>query len=353
MPKLSPLAERLIAAALGLAALILVVQFFEHLPIEGTALAIDWNSIYHGMENGGVRYDTGLRNPPWSVLFILPLGLLSFRASWGVLTLATLAVEVISVPSTIPRWKPWVGIALLVASFPSLRHVADGNLEALIIGGTLLILHGFAARNLWTLALGILLATTKTQETWMLMLVLGYYLLQVWPAREWLRAVGIVLAVVVPSLIWKGAEWWASAAGIEQRGSIMDASLIAAFERAGLPSWATISAWLILFLVTALLVFRTPPQLSREKAALLIAVSLLLSPYSAGNSYLTVLAIGVIPLLFAQPVPGIILLVFTNALFFAPREWMIEYSAYYATALLALTWGMLGWRVWETNRNDN
>lgn len=349
--QLSPTAERLIAAALGLMALVGVVLFFEQLPIEGTSLAIDWKQLYNGLHNGpNYGNQTGLRIAPWSVLAVLPLGWLSFRASWGVLTFLTLAVEIISVPAAPPKWRQWAGILLLASSFPSLRHIVDGNFEGLIIAGTLLLVYGLGRQNLWMSAAGVVLATAKIQETWLLMATAGVYVLRTWPRREWLKLAGLFLTVMIPSLLWKGSEWLAAMAAIGERGSIMDASLLAALGRAGLPLWVIGALWIILLAATAFIVLRTAPQLSREKAALLIAASLLLAPYSAGNSYLTVLAVGVIPLLFARPASGIALLALTNALFFVPRDWMIAYSAYYATALLALTWLLLGWHVWKADR---
>jgi hypothetical protein len=350
-PQLSPAAERLLAAALGLIALIVVVAFFEQLPIEGTSLAIDWKQLYTGLHNGpNYGNQTGLRIAPWSVLVVLPLGWLSFRASWGVLTFLTLAVEIVSVPAASPRWRQWAGVLLLASSFPSLRHIVDGNFEGLIIAGTLLLVQGLARRNLWMSAAGVLLATAKMQETWLLMLTAGLYVVRTWPIREWLKLAGLLLAVMLPCLLWKGPEWLGAMAAIGERGSIMDASLLAALGRAGLPGWVIGAMWALLLAGTVWLCLRTPPQLSREKAALLIAASLLLAPYSAGNSYLTVLAVGVVPLLLARPALGLALFALTNALFFVPRDWMIAYSAYYAAALLALTWALLGWQVWNADR---
>src|SRR5438105_4539503 len=75
-----------------------VVSFFERWPIENTSLALDWGSLYGGIQGGVVRYDTGMFIAPWSVPAILPLGWLSFRASWGMIAFVTLAVLLVSVP---------------------------------------------------------------------------------------------------------------------------------------------------------------------------------------------------------------------------------------------------------------
>src|SRR6266849_10381850 len=88
----------LLAAVFLVLAGVVVVSFFERWPIENTSLALDWHSLYGGIQGGVVRYDTGMFIAPWSVPASLPLGLLSFRASWGMIAFVTLAVLLVSVP---------------------------------------------------------------------------------------------------------------------------------------------------------------------------------------------------------------------------------------------------------------
>jgi hypothetical protein len=346
-PKLSPGAERWVALLLVGVALTLCLVFFERLPIENTSLAIDWKGLWQGIRGGQLRYGnaTGLRIAPWDALLALPLGWLSFRASWGVLTLLTVAVLMLSVPPhPRPRWR-WVGVLLLVTSFPALRLIADGNFEALIIGGVLLLVMGYARQQVGLLAAGILLATAKVQETWMLMLVLGVYLLQTWPVKRWLTLGGVLALVVVPCLLALGPAWVSGMAAIAERGSIMDVSLGAALNRLGLPLIVVGLGWMALAGATLVLAWFSGRDLSREKAAMLIAASLLLSPYAAGNSYLTVLAIGVLPIFFARPWLGGLLLALSSLPYFANRDLLFYGQAYYWTALLLLTWGVLAWQV--------
>src|SRR5439155_21030710 len=84
------------AAALGLllAAVGLLLYFFQQFPIEGTSLAIDWKGLWLGLRANPPIFGniTGLRIAPWDVILVKPLGWLPFRASWGMLTLITLAV---------------------------------------------------------------------------------------------------------------------------------------------------------------------------------------------------------------------------------------------------------------------
>lgn len=347
MQKLSPRAEQLVALGLVGIALTLCILFFERLPIENTSLAIDWKGLWEGVRGGQLRYGnaTGLRIAPWDALLVLPLGWLSFRASWGVLTLLTVAVLMLSVPPhPDPRWR-WAGIFLLVTSFPAVRLIADGNFEALIIGGVVLLVAGYAHQRVGLLAAGILLATAKVQETWMLMFVLGFYLLRTWPMKRWLTLGGVLALVVGPCLLWLGRAWVGGMAAIAERGSIMDVSLGAALYRLHLP-WSVIGlGWIGLAGGTLAIAWFSGQKLSREKAALLIAASLLLSPYAAGNSYLTVVAIGLLSVFFARPWLGGLLILLTNLPYLAKRDLLFYGQAYYWTLLLLITWGVFAWQV--------
>jgi hypothetical protein len=106
------------------------------------------------------------------MLPVLPLGFLSFRTSWGLLTLLTLAVLVVSIP-------------------PS------------------------ANRKLWWLQV-ILLATAKVQEVWLLLLVVAHYILKTWSPRRWLAAGALVTIVVALSILWFGLGWWTAMTSISQ-----------------------------------------------------------------------------------------------------------------------------------------
>jgi len=146
----------------------ILILFFEKLQIEGTSFGMDWKSLYQGIENGSLQYGTGFYNPPWSIIYVLPLGLLSFRQSWAVLTLVTLAVLLISVPRT-PKKSFYVGIVLVSLAYPTLRTIIDGNFELFVIGGALLIIYAVTNRLPVAMIAGVLLITSKIQESWYLL----------------------------------------------------------------------------------------------------------------------------------------------------------------------------------------
>ncbi|MFW5772768.1 MAG: glycosyltransferase 87 family protein, partial [Phototrophicaceae bacterium] len=273
------------------------VLFFRSLPIEGTSLGID--RIFWAFDGGDIFYQghDGLRNPPWSVLILIPTGFMDDRTAWGLLVFFTLAVQITSVPHTAHRWRYWLATLLVVVSFPSLRNIADANLEGLIVAGGVLAVAGYRLRHPWILAAGILLVTAKPQASILLVLVLGVYVLQTWPRRLWLKTGVLVLAVVIPTLIWRGQEWLAAVRGTYQAGSIIDVSLSAALDRiGGVPVWLIVAVQIAFALATLVIAWRADRSLSREKAGMLVAAGLLLAPYAAGNSVVSVLAIGMIPL---------------------------------------------------------
>lgn len=324
-----------------------LIMFFERLAFEGTPLAIDWKQIWVGLEGGSLQYGTGIRNPPWSILPILPLGLLSLGSSWGLLVLLTLAVLVVSVPPTSNRKIRWMSVLLLALSFPSLRHIVDGNLEGLVIVGILMILSSFRSNNPWVLAGGVLLATSKLQEIWLLLFALGYYVIRIWPVRRWIISVLVMVVFVIPTMFWRGRDWITAIVGIPHRGTQLDTSLATVAGRLELPSWLIVSLWFGMLALTIFVILKTSCNISRLKAGMLISASLLLAPYSAGNNFLTVLAIGVIPLLQFNWIVGLILIALTNLPFLVITDSSIQYTwgSYYWSAISVLTWGVLAWQV--------
>jgi hypothetical protein len=334
----------LIAAVLLLLAVGMFIAFFEQLPIEGTSLGIDWITLYRSMAGGQARYEPGFINPPWTALMVAPLGLLSMRASWGLLALLTVAVEVASVPRVTPRWRTYAGILLLIVSIPTLRHLADGNFEGLVIAGILLSLWAYRRQHVLGLVAGVLLATSKPQVGGLFVLALGVCVLQRWPRRQSMQAAAAVLLIVVGTLAWMGDDWLRTIRLTPDFGSLMDVSLRAAFNRAGIPAVFYLAALGLILAATTWIVWRSVRTFSREKAGMLTAAALLVAPYSAGNSALTVMAVGIIPLFQKRPRLGLALILLLNTTIFIGRD----FSAYYTTALLLLLWAVQAWWVWRS-----
>lgn len=340
----------LLWALVGLVPLILgagFALFFDQLPIEGTSLAIDWQDIYPGLA-GFVQYGISkMRNPPWSLAILLPLRHLSVQASWGVWNFVSLVVLLLSVPRPPQRIRFWLSALLLIVSYPALRLLADGNLDPMTIAGALLCVIGYQQRHTLGLAAGILLVSTKPQASVLLLVALGVYILQTWPPRAWLRLGAILAVVVIPALVWRGPAWIEAVFSIQERGSLMDVSLWAALTRAALPVALRVALWLAVLGLTLGVAWQTGRRFSRYKAAMLIAASLLIAPYAAGNTVLVVMAVGVIPLFQARPGWGLLLIALFDLPFLIPPEALLVSFGYYSTLLLLLLWGAMIVQVWR------
>lgn len=334
----------LVFAGTGLA----FALFFENLDTAGTSLGID--RIFWAFRDWDIYYniDEGLRNPPWSVLPLIPLGQISTNSAWGLLVYFTVAVLVASVPRVKPDWLYWLSVLLVVTAFPSLRNIADANLEGLVIAGGLLVVSGYRRQNPYVLALGVLLVTAKPQASSLLMLVLAVYVLATWPRDQWLKAGGLVALVVVPTMLWRGGDWLKAVQGTYQAGSIIDISLSAALDRTGVvPGVVTLVAVAAILLVTLWMVWRTRHDLPREKAGMLIAAALLIAPYAAGNSVINVMAIGIIPLFIASPVIGVVLIAMIDFPYLWSSSMRVDYESFWFTIILLLFWGIANWRLYR------
>jgi len=324
----------------------LLFFFFQAWPIGSSSLGIDWNGIWLGLRGGLPRYGTGLRNPPWSLIPVLPLGLLSFRNSWAALTLATIAVEIISVPRKLSNKIDLPATIFLVFSYPSLRNIADGNLELLTIAGVLLLLYSFRRQSPWLLAGGVLIASGKPQATWLLLMVSAFFVMRTWPRERILPAVlGISIVVLGTSLLF-GKEWISALLNIEQRGSIMDISLFSTMARLQAPPVLSWGLWIALLWATLKIAITTIDVLDRFKAGLLISASLLLSPYAAGNSLLALIAISVMPLIKTDFSLAIVFGILANLGYIALGHPGIVYAygGYYTTVVLLLGWSVFAWK---------
>jgi hypothetical protein len=338
-------------AALGVLLVVFVAlgalfaAFFARLPVEGTTLAMDWKGLWACLRSG-IHYDgISLRNPPWSIFYLYPLARLPMQAAWGVAMYLTVVVLVVSVPQARPRWRTWLGVLFLTASFPSLRHMADGNFEGVMIGGLLLALYGYWRAHVPALAAGLLLSTAKPQEVLLLLPVLGVYMLMTLPRRALAQTAAIGLLFVIPGLVWRGEEWWTVGMMVmPDRGSDMDISLMAALDRLGLGAPLLKAALIGAIGGLALTVaWASRPHLSRELAGMLVAASLLIAPYSAGNSVLVVLAIGIIPLFQRHIAPGLALIALYNVPFALNNADYRHLYAYYHTGLMLVSMMALGW----------
>jgi len=323
--------------------------FFARLPIERTTLGIDWQGLWAEIRSG-IHYEGWLRHPPWSVFFLYPLARLPMLASWGITVYLSLIVLVLSVPRFTPQWRTWLGIMLLTTSYPALRVFADGNLEAVMIAGLLLVYYGYRSAKPTVLAAGVLLSTAKPQEVFLLLPVLALYMMLTLPRRSVIQTGIICLAFMIPALLLRGEEWWRMGiVGPASQLLPVDTSLAATLDRLG---WQAPAARIVLSAAVgagALYVgWRSRPNLSRELMGMLVAASLLAAPYARPVSVLTILAIGVIPILQRDLRVGLALFLLYSLPLGLNRADYQGILVYYHTGLTLLSMLVLGAYAWRS-----
>ncbi len=339
--------NKLIFLALIGIAIVVVIYFFGKLPLEGTNFGVDWRVFYEGSKNGIPNYDRvggGFYNPPWVLPFLLPLGFLSFSASWGLICLFTMGVLIASVPAMRNRALWMIAIFLLITSRPAMRHFADGNLEGFCIAGLLIILYSFPKQDARLMAVGIILATIKPQETWLLVGILGVLLLLNWPVSKWRMVALSVLVVVGLTMLWQGLPWL-KALRDNPANSQVDISLLATLRALGLEQWYIV-LWVAILIPTFYLAFLDRRSLNTHKVGLLVAASMLLAPYSSGISLVTIVALGAIPLFATNPILALGLIIVANIPYLPLPEW-VDYGRPYSTLVAFSVWGAMCWTVYR------
>ena len=340
----------------------LFIVAFHLLPIENTSLGLDWRSIWESINRGHVQFgnqgDTigGMFTPPWGILFLLPFSFLPFRESWALISYITLIILCLVVPKLKNQKIDIISIFLLVLSFPSLRNLADGNLEGLVIAGIALIVWGYNTSAPILLSLGILLATIKFQETWLFCFVILYYIKNNWLVSKKRRMLVILGITITASLLLWGEKWLEALfitnpnevglTSVMGRGSLIDISLSATLSRLGLSKSIIPVIGLLILGITIWCIKCNPPGSfwSWQHTALLISASMLLAPYVSGNSFLTIVAIGIVPLLKNDRFLGIALMILAYIPYLMSRNFLYSYQAYYWTGLVFITWVILAWK---------
>ena len=342
--------QLLVAAAALLAVLLLVVWFFMRIPTEGNTLAMDWKLIRPGVAGWDLTYrpENGLRYPPWDAVLLLPLGQIPLAAGWGVVVFLTILILPLSLPREVePGIKRIVGVFALVLAYPTLRTIADGNIEFLILGGLVLLEYGLYSENLVVFTAGVLLSAAKIQETWVLLIFLPLLAGKKWNLHRGAAVVGALALVVLPAMVWKGRDWLLSMFTSPFKGSVMDSALLTAIQRLGTAPAAAFLVWAAVFGLTIVLGAKYVRGYSRDAVGFLTAGSLLLAPYASSNNFIIPYAFGVVPILLARRWEGVVLAVLANLpyLLLSSRDVLYQYSAVYWTFVMALAWILFALRL--------
>ena len=339
-----------------LLALGLCLYLGERLDIEHGPLGFDWKISLTTVLGGRIEWvrpelDPSIPHayfPPWNVFVLLPFGLLPINLSWGLLLFLTVGVLLLSIPRGLagPRLY-WLAAGLLVFSLISLSSFADGAVEGLVIAGLLLLARGYEReRPLW-LAAGFILATMKPQAAALVLVVLAGYCLQARPARFYLTAELLILAVVIPALI----RWWLPWRLALAQGLPPGISWSGLFAMLRLPGTFAVPLQLATAGLTLLIAWRGDRRLAHAKLGLLVAGSMLAAPYANTHSLLLPLALGIVPLFLVDRPLGSVLLVLCNLPFLVIARQTPQNTLWYQlywSGLLVVTWAALARHVFLT-----
>jgi len=283
------------------------------------------------------------------------LGLLSPSASWGVLIYAYLLVLTLSVPYKRPIWRSVLALALLLSAHVTLRATLDGNLEILSLAGVLLLVISYNHVNGWMLAIGVLLASAKPQVGALLIIVVGVYVMRTWPRSEWLKASALVLPIVAFTALWRGREWVEIGFSTGHSGWIGSGVLAQTFSPIG-------AAGVVVLVIVGMLyvLFMTGTTLSREKAAFIIATTLIIAPYGSVVSLLSLIAVGIIPLFLRRFWLGLLLILLMNVptltrllAFLTDVGVQPDVPQAFWNIPLLCAWGIFGWDVMSLSQQPD
>jgi hypothetical protein len=359
-----PVEYGLVALLLVTAGAILVLAAERLTLLDSGIFGYDWHLFWTTVRSGVPDYSQlDVFNPPWTQLMLVPFGQLSFKSSWALWTLASLSVFVLAVPRH-PDGRAWMlGLLLGLGSFWTLRGLADGALEAFVVAGALVMIWAWREKRPVWLGFGIVLATSKYQETWLLAIGVAGLCLRYWRPAAWWRASAICLAIMVPSLVWLGPGWLArlthGAQGVGFSPNIArlgsNVSLQALGNIAAWPAWATLLVWVIVLAVTGATLWRRTRALEIRSLGLLIVSSMLLSPYVGLLSLASLILLVLLPLMQRQRWVGLALMLWANLPYltaFRPNSTgQFEWPELVHLGLLGATWLVLiveQWREKET-----
>src|SRR5690606_29129905 len=104
----------------------LFVFAFSTLPIQNSALAIDWKVFWQATHPFQLDYSSQLVfTPPWGLVLLWPFSWLPLAAGWGLLGFASLCTLAASAYSGTANRRSLLAALLLCLSYPAVRQLAD------------------------------------------------------------------------------------------------------------------------------------------------------------------------------------------------------------------------------------
>lgn len=275
------------ASAPALAALLLVASFALWWP-DGVDYYFTFRPVARSFLSGETRlYDEaslGFYNAPWTLLILVPLGLLSF--SLGQAVLNTLSLSIIASTSFFlqaARRIPPLFVVLSMVNLHTVDVLFRGQVDALALFGVLLGWLGVRNHRPYVLSWGLWFIAIKPNN---LLLVVAVYLLAVryWDRRDLLRVVSIPAISFALSLLIVGPDWplrYIENHRVYGPSRYLSVTIWRALDQAGLLAelfWPVAA-----LLVIAALVFAYRAGLTEHVLILALTTNLLVSPYVVGN----------------------------------------------------------------------
>lgn len=253
--------------------------------------------------NGTARLyaDTpGFRNPPWTVLMLLPFALIPAWLGAGLVRLLTVG-SVLMAAHTLSegRLGRSVGGVLALFSLPMLNALYRVQLVGFVVLGVVLGQVALRRRSPFLLVLGLLLVAVKPQLSILLALLWLWIVLRDWPGRSRWCVVACCAGGFIGTLVLFGPRWpldWLGESHnwLDPNHPALISSPWRASVILGLPAWTPVLLALVLGLVGGPGVIRRCGR-SPLIAGWAVALCMLLLPYQHSFDSLAILALALPP----------------------------------------------------------
>lgn len=293
---------------------------------------------------------TGLYNPPWTVLLLLPFSLLPIRWGMAALTLFSIAVvlwtvRVFSPPQVRGPLLPILALCNLY-TFDLLQR---GQIDGFALLGLSLAFWATSRQRPWLLSLALVLLSVKPINFLLPALVV------LWPVHRWAprdltKVLALPLLVLASSFLLFGWDWpvwwWASYQAVPPQEAWMS-GLWRAQHALGLPLWIAVILSILAVAYFAWKAKQTGP--GRRLVAVAQIVNLLITPYALAYHYVAILAVSLPEIMARSRAAALVLWSLTFLpllrLWLPPAWWSLD--ALFPLAALAL-FAALDFRSWQT-----
>jgi len=242
----------------------------------------------------------GFRNPPWTVLLLLPFALLPTSWGAGLVRLLTVGSVMVAAQTLVEsRQARLSGGLLALFSVPMLDALYRVQLVGFVILGAALGQVALRRRDPFLLVLALLLVTVKPQLSILLVLLWLWVALRYWPDHLRWRVIIGCIGWMAGTLALFGPRWpldWLAESGnwlMPDHPALLSSPWKASLSL-GLPAWSPAALALALGLAGGPHILQTRGQ-SPLTAGWAVVLSMLLTPYQHPFDSLVLLALALPP----------------------------------------------------------